>query len=401
MRIRDLLYETWSALAANKGRSFLTILGIVIGIAAVIAMVSLIGGVKQSLVGELGLDQSRMVMIDLYTGQENTFEDLAGIEENVDGYDYVAGAQWSSSTVSTGTKQQQSTVMGVGEHFFDAMGMTLKEGRLLTDDELASGSMSVVIDSYLSRELFGADEQAAGKRVTIGNDEYVVVGVVESASLLVNQGSAYIPFPTCVARISGYASVDTIVGFATEDADMATLGERTESYLRERYGISEEDDESGLGYVYVQTMQSLLDEVNATMMSFQLMMTAVASISLLVGGIGIMNMMLTNVTERIREIGLRKALGARNADITKQFLIESIALCLIGGIIGILVGYGSALALSGVASSLAEGMTVTPYFSLRDMLIVAGICTGIGVVFGYGPARRAAKLDPVESLHYQ
>ncbi|WP_350454865.1 ABC transporter permease [Slackia heliotrinireducens] len=401
MRIRDLLYETWSALAANKGRSFLTILGIVIGIAAVIAMVSLIGGVKQSLVGELGLDQSRMVMIDLYTGQENTFEDLAGIEENVDGYDYVAGAQWSSSTVSTGTKQQQSTVMGVGEHFFDAMGMTLKEGRLLTDDELASGSMSVVIDSYLSRELFGADERAAGKRVTIGNDEYVVVGVVESASLLVNQGSAYIPFPTCVARISGYASVDTIVGFATEDADMATLGERTESYLRERYGISEEDDESGLGYVYVQTMQSLLDEVNATMMSFQLMMTAVASISLLVGGIGIMNMMLTNVTERIREIGLRKALGARNADITKQFLIESIALCLIGGIIGILVGYGSALALSGVASSLAEGMTVTPYFSLRDMLIVAGICTGIGVVFGYGPARRAAKLDPVESLHYQ
>ena len=401
MRIRDLLYETWSALAANKGRSFLTILGIVIGIAAVIAMVSLIGGVKQSLVGELGLDQSRMVMIDLYTGQENTFEDLAGIEENVDGYDYVAGAQWSSSTVSTGTKQQQSTVMGVGEHFFDAMGMTLKEGRLLTDDELASGSMSVVIDSYLSRELFGADEQAAGKRVTIGNDEYVVVGVVESASLLVSQGSAYIPFPTCVARISGYASVDTIVGFATEDADMATLGERTESYLRERYGISEEDDESGLGYVYVQTMQSLLDEVNATMMSFQLMMTAVASISLLVGGIGIMNMMLTNVTERIREIGLRKALGARNADITKQFLIESIALCLIGGIIGILVGYGSALALSGVASSLAEGMTVTPYFSLRDMLIVTGICTGIGVVFGYGPARRAAKLDPVESLHYQ
>jgi putative ABC transport system permease protein len=401
VRIRDLLYETWSALAANKGRSFLTILGIVIGIAAVIAMVSLIGGVKQSLVGELGLDQSRMVMIDLYTGQENTFEDLAGIEENVDGYDYVAGAQWSSSTVSTGTKQQQSTVMGVGEHFFDAMGMTLKEGRLLTDDELASGSMSVVIDSYLSRELFGADEQAAGKRVTIGNDEYVVVGVVESASLLVSQGSAYIPFPTCVARISGYASVDTIVGFATEDADMATLGERTESYLRERYGISEEDDESGLGYVYVQTMQSLLDEVNATMMSFQLMMTAVASISLLVGGIGIMNMMLTNVTERIREIGLRKALGARNADITKQFLIESIALCLIGGIIGILVGYGSALALSGVASSLAEGMTVTPYFSLRDMLIVTGICTGIGVVFGYGPARRAAKLDPVESLHYQ
>jgi putative ABC transport system permease protein len=160
------------------------------------------------------------------------------------------------------------------------------------------------------------------------------------------------------------------------------------------------DDELN-DWVYVLTMDSIIKQLDSMIASFQTLMLAVASVSLLVGGIGIMNMMLTNVTERIREIGLRKALGARNADITKQFLIESIALCLIGGIIGILVGYGSALALSGVASSLAEGMTVTPYFSLRDMLIVTGICTGIGVVFGYGPARRAAKLDPVESLHYQ
>ena len=140
------------------------------------------------------------------------------------------------------------------------------------------------------------------------------------------------------------------------------------------------------------------------MMSFQVLMTSVASISLLVGGIGIMNMMLTNVTERIREIGLRKALGAKSRDITRQFLLESICLTMVGGLIGMALGYLGAFALSGLAGSLlgyGEGTALTPYLDLQSMLLVAGICVAIGVVFGYYPARRAARLDPVESLHYQ
>ena len=140
------------------------------------------------------------------------------------------------------------------------------------------------------------------------------------------------------------------------------------------------------------------------MMSFQVLMTSVAAISLQVGGIGIMNMMLTNVTERIREIGLRKALGAKSRDITRQFLLESICLTMVGGLIGMALGYLGAFALSGLAGSLlgyGEGTALTPYLDLQSMLLVAGICVAIGVVFGYYPARRAARLDPVESLHYQ
>ena len=156
-------------------------------------------------------------------------------------------------------------------------------------------------------------------------------------------------------------------------------------------------DVSG-GYVYVYSMKSIADQLDATTMSFQVLMTAVASISLLVGGIGIMNMMLTNVTERIREIGLRKALGARRSDITQQFLLESVCLCLAGGVLGVVFG---ALALSGLASGLTEGMSVTPQVSLSAVALATGICVVIGVVFGYYPARHAARLDPVESLHFQ
>ena len=154
-------------------------------------------------------------------------------------------------------------------------------------------------------------------------------------------------------------------------------------------------------------MKSMIDSFNSVMFTFQLLMTSVASISLVVGGIGIMNMMLTNVTERIREIGLRKALGARRSDITRQFLLESVCLTLAGGVIGIVLGYLGAFALGGVATSLlASGdsgmsLTVTPVIEPMAVLGATGICVLIGVVFGYYPARRAAKLDPVESLHYQ
>ncbi|MBQ9021242.1 MAG: ABC transporter permease [Eggerthellaceae bacterium] len=407
MRISDLLYETWSALMSNKGRTLLTILGIVIGISAVIAMTSLIDGVKNSLVSQLGLDQSRVVYIYYWNGSETSAEDLTTIEEGVDGYEFITGMQSGYGKASTGVKQADTSIMGVSKGFFSALGLNLVEGRMLSDKELNSDAMLVVIDSALARSLFGEDTNPVGEQIEIGNDQYSIIGVVEASSMFTSQGTAYMPWQTCSIRITGSTSFDTIVGYANEGEDMESLVARTESFIRQRFQITDEDQEGGFGYVYVQSIASIQEELSAMLMSFQLMMTAVASISLLVGGIGIMNMMLTNVTERIREIGLRKALGAHRSDITAQFLTESVAICLVGGLIGFLLGYGAAwvlaLASSGAMGDLllGESMTITPAISPSTVLLAIGICAGIGIVFGFWPAYRAAKLDPVESLRYQ
>ena len=399
MRLRDLLYETFTAIRANRVRSLLTVLGIVIGIAAVITMTALIDGIKTSLVGQLGLNQSRLVYISCYPGtRQVTMDDLKQLELNVPDYEFVSAVSYSSGKVTNGTKSLDTAqLVGCDENYFTAVGSKLTSGRLLTADECTGGAMSVVIDQQVVNKLWGSsDTEVVGQSIRINNDSYTIVGVIEASSL--NGQMIYLPSTTLATRVSGVASIDQIVGYAREDADMSTIADKTKNFLVKYYGISKENQDYS---VSITTMKSIVDELDTTMASFQLLMTTVAGVSLVVGGIGIMNMMLTNVTERIREIGLRKALGARSSDITRQFLLESVTLCIVGGIFGILLGYGGAWALAGLASGMAGIGQIVPVISPTAVGMATGICVVIGMIFGYGPARRAAKLDPVESLRYQ
>jgi putative ABC transport system permease protein len=284
------------------------------------------------------------------------------------------------------------------------MGTKFLQGRPFSDLEEVKGTMVVIIDKNAVRTLYGSDTaQAVGNTITIGNDQYSIIGVVESdGSMSMGESTvnAFLPFSTMSTRVTGDQSIGQILGFAREGSDMEALVTKTKSYLVKAFNIPETQQEDS---IYVYSVQSMIDSVNATMGAFSLLMTVVASVSLVVGGIGIMNMMLTNVTERIREIGLRKALGARRSDITRQFMLESVCLCLAGGLIGVVLGYLGAFALTGLASGalVGEGMSVTPYIDGGTVLMATTICVVTGVVFGWYPARRAARLDPVESLHYQ
>lgn len=405
MRIRDLFYETFSAIQANRGRSLLTILGIVIGIAAVISMTALIDGVKASLVGELGLSQSRTVMIDCWPGREVTMDDIDALEAGMsDDYEFITAASYNSGTVSNGVTQEDGTFLGVEPEYFEAMGTKAIAGRTIMQSEEDAGSRVIMLDQSVAERMWGSADEAVGQSVHVGNDDYTVVGVIGNSGMM--SGQSFVPLSAMQKRMSGNSGVSQIIGFAREGTDMDGIAARTESYLRSYFNLPEEDPSSPDGssyYIGVTTMASVIEQLDSTMGAFQALMTCVAGVSLVVGGIGIMNMMLTNVTERIREIGLRKALGARRSDITWQFLLESITLCLVGGAFGIILGYAGANVLAQFASLSSEigGMSVTPVISPTAVGLASGICVDIGVLFGFYPAWRAARLDPVESLRYQ
>ena len=400
MKFRDLLYETWYALSANKGRSFLTILGIVIGISAVIAMTALIGGIQNALMGELGFAQARQAMISAYSPTGNiTFDDLENLEEQLPQYEFITGYTQAFVPIKTATKSvDDSTIFCVKPDYFVANGISASSGRLFTGSEEANGARYIIIDKLSIKEFFG-DENASviGQSLQIGDNDFEIIGVVETSPMMSYGTTVYLPYTTAVQRL-GVDPWMQMTGFAHEGENMEALSALTTEVVAEYFGI--EIDE-----VYVFAFETVIQEMETMMSSFSFLMGAVASVSLFVGGIGIMNMMLTNVTERIREIGLRKSLGARRRDVTKQFLLEAIMLCVVGGIVGIFMGLAAAWGL-GVLVNMADmgmgsGMAIMPVLDPEVVFGAVAVCVLIGLVFGYYPARRAAKLDPVESLRYQ
>lgn len=406
MSARDLIQEALHSLEANKGRSLLTILGIVIGIASVIAMTSLIGGIQNSLVNSLGLNAARMVQI--YSSQELTESDIEKLQKLVPQIEQIGIVDSAYTEYKTGDKSYTVMAQGVDSDMLDAVGASkLVAGRTYSQAESQSGSRVALISRNGADQLYGNEQDALGKTIKVSNGEVQIVGVIDGGSDSMGSLTLYMPRET----ISGLfgdenPSFPSVTALAAEGTDMDELCKTIESKVRAMKGI-EEEEEDEYDSVSATSMKSAIDALNSFMGAFSLIMGAVASISLLVGGIGIMNMMLTNVSERIREIGIRRALGASRRDITAQFLAESSALCVTGGLLGVLIGYLLAWGLtffaasSGIMSEFGATGTITPSFSITTVLIAFAVSVGIGVIFGFYPARRAAKLDPVECLRYQ
>ena len=435
MRFPDLMHETRASLLANKGRSALTILGIAIGITSVVVMASLITGFENWLEDSMGLGSARVITVTSQDSEHTLSEDDADfLEESIANVScalpqastsQTVGGSSSSSTSgsSSGTASAASgssngsassssssdstsdsttlQLTGVSSEYFSMQNISLTKGSVYQDTE----ENQLVIDENAVEGIYGdSSYNPVGQSITLGTESYTIVGVTESSQLL--QGISgmcfgYVSYRNMCSVLLGSNQVDSIYAQASDDANIGYTAAQIEGALVARHNISYDDD--GTQSVYgASTTESAQENLASFTTAFDALAALVAGIALSVGGIGIMNMMLTNVTERYREIGLRKSLGARPIDIKLQFLSESIALCLIGGLVGTLAGWGGAQALAQAivsAQSSFEGLTAVT--SPELVALVFAICTLIGIVFGYYPAAKAAKLNPSETLRYQ
>ncbi len=396
------------ALARNKMRSFLTILGIIIGVAAVIAMVSIGEGAKKGIEERFASMGTNLLFVypgsRSIRGVQSGFggftnlkpDDAKAIEERCDAVKATSPSISTRAQVVYANKNWNTQIQGTGEKFPEIRNWKVVEGVYFDESHVAAAAKVCVLGSLVRQNLF-EDEDPVGKTIRINKIPFTVIGVLESKG---EQGGFFnrddmiaAPYTTVMRRLRGVDYINSI-DVAAVSADRTGEAQRQiEELMRERHRIAPgaEDD------FQVRNIADVAESAAESTKIMTILLGSIAGISLIVGGIGIMNIMLVSVTERIREIGVRLAVGARERDILLQFLIEAVVLSVTGGVIGIIVGVGASRLMKYISLFANINTIVTP----ESIMLAFFFAASVGIFFGYYPARKASKLDPIEALRYE
>ena len=405
MLFTELLKMAALSLVANKMRTLLTMLGIIIGVAAVIAMVSVGMGVKKNVVDSISRLGSNMLVV--MSGSSNrggmrgaagsvttlTYADAEAIKDKVKYVAHVSPTVQGSYQVVYGHENWNTTVTGVIPEYVSIQSLEINSGLFFGEHDVDVRNRVAVIGATVAANLFG-NVNPVGKKIRIGNGPYTIIGVLkskgQSAGGQDQDDVVLIPLTTAQERLLGITHVRSINVQVTEADKMDEVQSNIEKLLRQRHRIREGTEND----FNVRNLTSIMETMSSTTTMITLLLGSIAGISLIVGGIGIMNIMMVSVTERTREIGIRKAIGATYNSIMMQFLIESTMISIIGGLIGIVIGVGVAQAISkfGNFTTVISGLSIAASF---------GFSLFVGIFFGMLPARKAARLDPIDALRYE
>jgi len=402
-----MLFEAWRAMGANRLRTFLTMLGMVIGVGAVIVMSAIGAGTQAKVKESIASMGSNLLIVlagSMTSGgvrlgsggvQTLTISDASAMEE-LESISATAPTSSGSAQLIYQSANWSTQVTGTTPSYFQVRDWEIESGYPFMDSDVRGATRVVVLGKTIAQNLFG-DEEAVGKTIRIKNSPYLVVGVLSKKGQSLDgrdqDDTAIVPITTAQTKLFGSqfkGSVRFIMVEAVSDKVMDKAEQEMAQLLRQRHKLREsaEDDFT------IRNLTALANTAEETTKAMSLMLAAIASISLLVGGIGIMNIMLVSVTERTREIGIRIAIGAKQRHILVQFLLEALMISIIGCLIGVCVGVGGALLVQ-------KFFSISVAITQSSIMVSFLVATGVGVFFGFYPARKAANLEPIEALRYQ
>ncbi|MBU1925005.1 MAG: ABC transporter permease [Candidatus Omnitrophica bacterium] len=404
--LKDIFKETIWSLSANKVRSGLTILGIVIGIASVITMVAIGQGAQNSITKNIEAIGSNLILVSPGSqrvggisqgggsAQSLTIEDVNAIREEVFDIKAVAPSIARRYQVTAKGNNTNTQIIGTTADYLAVRNVAMENGAFFNDRQLKNSSKVAILGPTTRDDLFGMDADPTGQIIRINKIDFQVIGmaIAKGGSGFSNQDDViYIPLTTAQNYLSGNQYISNISVAAINQASMVSVQQQVSDLLLVRHKISDP-----LQADFTLTNQNdIIATATSITDTLTILLSSIAGISLLVGGIGIMNMMLTTVTERTREIGLRKAVGVKKIYINLQFLAEAVALTFLGGIMGVILGWIASMAVSRFVPQL------TTQVSVFSILLAFSVSAGVGIIFGFYPARRAANLSPMEALRYE